>query len=224
MSHARDNTTAVPRLHVITPDRADTSAVARTAALVDAGAPLVQVRLKHATDRRCLEVVTELLGSRRSPDQRVLVDDRLDVALAAGAHGVHLGDDDLPIALARRLAGPDLLVGATARDPEAAKRAVDAGADYLGVGPVARSRTKTSGLPDPIGAAGVAAVAAAVGVPVVAIAGIAPDDVPDLLDAGAHGVAVSAAVYEAADPVGALERFLDALAAGTPTPTEVSAP
>ena len=139
-----------------------------------------------------------------------LVNDRVDLALALGADGVHLGDDDVPVDVARRLLGPDAMIGATARNPEAAKRAVDAGASYLGVGPAYATHTK-SGLPDPMGAAGVAAVAGAVSVPVIAIAGVTVDRVAELRDAGAWGVAVVGAVYGAADPAAATAELLEAL-------------
>src|SRR5205823_15043548 len=97
-----------------------------------------------------------------------LVNDRLHVALAVGADGGHVGADDLPVAAARRILGPYAVLGATARDPETARRAVADGASYLGVGPAYPTSTK-GGLPAPIGPAGVAAVAAAVPVPVIAI-------------------------------------------------------
>ncbi len=128
--------------------------------------------------------------------------------------GVHLGADDLPVALARRLLGPDAIIGATCRNAADARRAEADGASYLGVGPVYTTMTKV-GLPDPIGLPGLADVCAETRLPVIAISGITLARVPEVLDAGAHGVAVVAAVYDAG-PLAAVGEataaFLDALA------------
>src|SRR5690606_15555463 len=113
--------------------------------------------------------------------------DRLHVALAVGAAGGHVGADDLPVDAARRVLGPTAILGATCREPAGATAAVAAGASYLGVGPAYPTATKT-GLPDALGPAGVAAVAAAVPqTPVIAIGGITADRVAPLLAAGAYG-------------------------------------
>jgi thiamine-phosphate pyrophosphorylase len=151
-------------------------------------------------------------STRDGPQQRplCLINDRLHIALAVGADGGHVGADDLPVAAARRVLGDDAVLGATAREAVTAKRAVAEGATYLGVGPVYRSTTK-HGLPDPIGPSGLAAVAAAVDVPVIAIGGVTVDTVPALLDAGAYGVAVIGAINDAADPYQAARRFFEAL-------------
>jgi thiamine-phosphate pyrophosphorylase len=121
-----------------------------------------------------------------------------------------VGDQDLPPSVARRLLGPDAIVGVTCRDPETARRAADNGATYLGVGPAYTTSTKR-GLPPALGPHGIEAVANAVDLPVIAIAGITPHRVPELLDAGAHGVAVVSSVFGAADPAAATRRFLEAL-------------
>ena len=143
-------------------------------------------------------------------DAVVIVNDRADIALAAGADGVHGGADDLPVSDLRKLLGPNRLVGGTARDPDTALRHQADGASYVGVGPVYATATK-DGLPEPLGPAGVEKVAAAVDIPVIAIAGITVDRVPELLDAGAHGVAVIGAVAHAADPIAAAAELLEAL-------------
>jgi thiamine-phosphate pyrophosphorylase len=139
-----------------------------------------------------------------------LVNDRVDVALAVGAAGTHLGAGDLPLAAARRIAGPGHLLGGTAREPALARRLVAEGADYLGVGPAYPTQTKT-GLPDALGPAGIRAVAEAVDVPVIAIGGITAARVAELLAAGATGVAVVGAVSGAADPGAATRELLRAL-------------
>jgi thiamine-phosphate pyrophosphorylase len=200
----------VGRVHLITDPRPGADDLNAVRAALDAGVDTVQIRVKQAGDALVLRLVEQTLELLAPYGAACVVDDRLDVALAAGATGVHLGADDLPVAAARSLAGDRLLVGATVRDPEAARRAADEGADYLGVGPVRPTTTK-AGLPAPIGVAGVAAVCAATPLPVVAIGGVTVDLVPDLLAAGAHGVAVVGAVHRAVDPGRAAAALVDAL-------------
>ncbi len=139
------------------------------------------------------------------------VDDRLDVALAAGADGVHLGPSDVPLAAARRVAPPPFVIGVSTDDPGAAARAAADGADYIGCGAVFGTRTKAGVGEERIGPAGVAAVARAVSVPVVAIGGITPDNAPALAPTGAAGLAVIGAVMTAADPGAVVRRLLEAL-------------
>ena len=174
------------------------------------GAPAVQVRIKGADDSTVLAECERIVAAAKSANATVIVNDRADIALAARADGVHGGGEDLPVAVLRRLVGPDRLVGGTARDPDTARRHQADGASYVGVGPVYASASKT-GLPDPLGPAGVQRVAAAVDIPVIAISGITSARVPDLLDAGAHGVAVISAVAHAADPAAATAELLGAL-------------
>lgn len=196
----------VPRLHVI----ADCASLADAA--FQGGAPAVQVRIKDASDAEALAECQLMMAAARAVDGVVIVNDRADIALAAEADGVHGGADDLPVAMLRRLLGPDRLVGGTARDPETALRHQDDGASYVGVGPVYATETKV-GLPEPLGPAGVEKVAAAVGIPVIAIAGVTAPRVPELLDAGAHGVAVIGAVANSDDPAAATAELLEALGA-----------
>ena len=191
----------VGRLHVIT-ERLD---VARAA--LQAGAPVVQVRVKDRADREVYELVCRVREVAAGSGATVLVNDRVHVAVAAGADGAHVGAEDLPVEAARRVLGPGRLLGGTARDPVTARAHEAAGADYLGVGPTFRTRSKR-GLPDPLGPARVGDVARAVRIPVVAIAGITVDAVPALLDEGVHGVAVISAINDADDPAAATEAFL----------------
>lgn len=178
--------------------------------LAEIGVGGFQVRDKDATTRELTALTRLVLAAVRPAGATVIVDDRVDVALAVGAGGTHLGAYDLPLDAARRVGGPDHVLGGTAREPGLARELVAAGATYLGVGPSYATSTK-AGLPDPLGAGGVGAVAAAVDVPVIAIGGITVDRVPELLAAGAHGVAVVAAVSDAADPAAATRALLAAL-------------
>jgi thiamine-phosphate pyrophosphorylase len=187
------------RLHVLTDTRAGRNALGLAEQALAAGAPVVQLRIKGSSDRQVYDMGTRLMAACLRHGATCIVNDRLDIALAIGAHGTHLGADDLSVATVRRVAGPSHLIGGTAREPVHATRLVAAGADYLGVGPAFQTATK-DGLPPPLGPAGVGAVARAVTVPVVAIGGITLDAVPELLAAGAYGVAVIGAVTDAADP------------------------
>jgi thiamine-phosphate pyrophosphorylase len=198
------------RLHVITDPRDGRDALGIVTAAVQAGATVVQVRVKGYADRVLYDFARRVVDVCAASGATCVVDDRVDVALAVGAAGTHVGADDLPVEAVRRVAGPGHLIGGTARDPHRAAELVAAGADYLGVGPAYATRTK-SGLPAPLGPAGVKSVARAVTVPVIAIGGVTADRIPELLAAGAHGVAVVSAVSDAADPAEATRDLLRAL-------------
>ncbi|HEX9505665.1 MAG TPA: thiamine phosphate synthase [Acidimicrobiia bacterium] len=203
---------AIGRLHVITDDRPGRDALVVVEAALEAGAPVVQVRAKAGSDRALYELTCRVMELCVARDATCIVNDRVDVALAAGAHGVHVGADDFPVVVARRLLGPDGIVGATARDPATARAHQVAGASYLGVGPCFATSTK-QGLPDPIGCAGVRAVSDAVTIPVIAIAGVTAARVPELVAAGAYGVAVVGAVWDAVDPHAAVGELVTCLGA-----------
>lgn len=201
------------RLHLITDTRpgCDPLGVTRAALAVAGPRLVVQVRVTDATtDREAYELTCRILGLCAEVGATCLVNDRLHVALAAGAAGGHVGADDLPVSAARRVLGPTAVLGATARAPATAERAVAAGATYLGVGPCFATTTK-AGLPEPIGPEGIRRVAATVAVPIIAIGGVTPARVPSLLAAGAYGVAVVGAIGAAADPGRATADFLAAL-------------
>lgn len=192
---------ALPRMFCLVSSTDDLSLLSD---LAEVGVDGFQVRDKHVTTRELVELTRVVLGSVRPLGATVVVDDRLDVALATGADGVHLGADDLPVDRAVALA-PDLLVGATCRDRAAVERAAAAGAAYAGFGPVFATTSKT-GLPDPLGPD---ALAAAVGsLPLVAIGGVGPGRVAPVLAAGAHGVAVIGALWRAPDPLSTAEELV----------------
>ncbi|SDT71162.1 thiamine phosphate synthase [Actinoplanes derwentensis] len=191
--------TSFPRIHVIT----DSIDVVRGVAGLDEVA--VQIRVK-TSDAAAYAVAVEAVAICRSAGTTVLVNDRVGVALAAGADGVHVGADDLPVDAVRRVLRRSAIIGATCRSASSARAAVAAGATYLGVGPAFPTSTK-DGLPPPLGAAAIAAVAEAVpGTPVLAIGGITAERVPQL---AVHGIAAVSAFV--ADPKGAVADFLAAL-------------
>jgi thiamine-phosphate pyrophosphorylase len=199
------------RLHVLV------DSVVLAEAALEGGAPTLQVRVKSGSDRRRFETVAAVVERCRDAGATCLVNDRADFAVAAGADGVHVGGDDLPVAAVRRVVGPDALVGATARDPVSGLRLVEAGASYLGVGPVYVTSTK-DGLPQPLGPRGLQAVAGAVPVPVIAIAGVGAGRVAEVLGAGAFGVAVVGAVADAEDPRAATRELVRAVASAATSP------
>lgn len=201
---------SIGRLHVLTDARGGRDALHTVTLALRAGAPVVQLRIKGVTDRELYDFGVRLMQVCTEHGATCLVNDRVDIALAIGAHGTHLGADDLPVAVARRLAGPTHIIGGTAREPARAAQLVAEGASYLGVGPAYVTSTK-DGLPEPLGPAGIGAVARSVAVPVIAIGGITASRVGELRGAGAHGVAVVSEISDAADPEQATWRLLEAL-------------
>jgi thiamine-phosphate pyrophosphorylase len=193
----------LPRLFCLVSSRDDLMLLP---ALAAEGVDGFQVRDKDASTRELI-TLTERVRAL-APGRCVIVDDRVDVAVAAGADGAHLGADDLPLAVARRLA-PDLILGATCRSRTAIEAARSAGADYAGFGPLHATTSKT-GLPAPFG---VGAVAEAAGVlPLVAIGGIDAARARAARSAGAHGVAVIGSIWRDPDPVQAAKELVAAVA------------
>jgi thiamine-phosphate pyrophosphorylase len=185
-------------------------------AALGAGAPAIQLREKQAGAGEMLSLARRLRELTRAANALLFVNDRVDVALAAQADGVHLGPRDLPVELVRRYSPAGFLIGYSTDDPELARRAVDDGADYIGCGTVWATSTKEDA-GRAIGPAGLALVADAVPVPVVGIGGITPQRALELADTGAAGVAVVGAVMSALDPAHATRHLLRAFApAGDP--------
>jgi thiamine-phosphate pyrophosphorylase len=177
-----------------------------------AGATVLQVRLKPATTRQILEAARMARRVTRAAGALLIVNDRVDMALAVEADGVHVGQDDLPLADALGALGtrrPAMLVGVSTHDLFQVRAAVAGGADYLGFGPVFGTVTKVN--PDPVvGLEGLAAAVAAAGtVPVVAIGGIGAEQAGTVAATGAAALCAIAAVTTAADP-GAAGRALGA--------------
>jgi len=182
-------------------------------AIAQAGARVVQIRIKEGSTRSALAYAQEAVQYARRAGLVVVVDDRVDWALAVGADGVHVGQDDMPVALVRRIA-PGLLVGASAGTPAELTAALADGPDYIGVGPVFPTSSKADA-GDPLGIDGLRSLLRlAAPVPVVAIGGITPANAAAVWAVGVAGIAVIAAVAEAADPAAAVR----ALLAAKPTP------
>jgi thiamine-phosphate pyrophosphorylase len=194
----------VGRLHVLT----DTGLQSRfthpeiAEMAIRGGADVIQFREKAASTREQIVVVRRLVELARRSGAKLIVNDRIDVAIAADAHGVHLGHDDFPLTLAREWLGPDRIIGASVRSLEEAHRAAQAGADYLGAGPVRATASKADAGPV-IALEELRSMVGAVEIPVIAIGGIDADSVAEIMHAGVHGIAVIRAVSHADDPAAA---------------------
>ncbi len=169
----------------------------------------LHLRTRSTPARRLLDTVSWLSGLSRETGTLIVVNDRVDVAMAGGAGGVHLREDSLPPALVRELAGPSLRVGRSIHSPEQARDYLGGEADYLVMGAVYPTRSHPGR-----SAIGPEAVGRAVewgSLPVIAIGGITPAEVPGLLSHGAHGVMVLSGVWRAAEPHVAVTRYLQAI-------------
>ncbi|HEY8484914.1 MAG TPA: thiamine phosphate synthase [Longimicrobiales bacterium] len=183
-------------------------------ACLEAGAPAVQLRDKHASARELYDQAVALRELTAAYDALFFVNDRLDVALAAGADGVHLGPDDLPLHAARLAAPADFLIGYSTDDPAEAAQAQAAGASYIGCGAVFGTTTKPEAAGEQIGLERLEAVVKAVEIPVVGIGGIGPENAELVARTGAAGVAVVRAIMAADDPAEVVRRLLDAFRKG----------
>jgi thiamine-phosphate pyrophosphorylase len=200
------------RLHVITDEVLQTRFSHAEVAMLATrgGADTVQYREKRPKlTRELIDVALAVTDACNANGATCIVDDRVDVADAAGAAGVHLGKDDLPIAVARKLT-PGLMIGGTANSLEEARRVWQQPLDYLGVGPIYGTQSKAN--PAPVmGLETLHAIASECPVPVIAIGSITAARVPEVLDAGAYGVAVISAITCAPDPAAAAREFADVI-------------
>ncbi len=167
-------------------------------AAIHGGATIAQYREKSASTRQMIDEALELRDLCRAHGVPFIVNDRVDVALAVDADGVHVGQDDMPASLARKLVGRDKIVGVSAENVEEARAAIADGADYLGVGAIFATATK-SDAGEPIGIAGLMKIARMSTVPIVVIAGINASNAASVIRAGAAGIAVVSAVVSAED-------------------------
>lgn len=198
----------VGRLHVLTDyhfqQRFSHAQIAAMA--LEGGADTIQFRDKGKDIRHVLRQAYETARVCREHRKPLIVDDRIDILLAVEADGVHLGQTDLPVAVARQLLGGKRQIGASATTVDQAMRAEADGADYVGFGPVFRTSSKAN--PASVkGLIGLRQVCEAVDIPVIAIAGITADRIEAVMEAGAHGVAVMTAVSKADDPAAAANRL-----------------
>ena len=204
------------RLYAVT-DRAwaaDTDAFfAQIEAAIDGGAAFVQLREKHLGQDDFLAEARRFVALCREKGAVSIINDNVEIAAEVGADGVHVGQEDLACGRARAILGPDKIIGVSAHNVEEALAAQAAGADYLGVGAAFVSHTK--GDAKPIAAETMAAITAAVDIPVVAIGGITRENLPTLAGRGLDGVAVVSALFAQKDVKAAaaeLRRLAEAIA------------
>ena len=168
-------------------------------AAVDGGVTVVQLREKHCSTREFIEqalAIKNFLKARKVP---LIINDRLDVAQAVKADGVHLGQTDMPLEMAKDILGDSMLIGISAESLEDAIAAEKGGADYLGVSPIYTTSTKTDTAP-PLGLAGLREIRKAVSLPLVGIGGLNKENSAEAIRSGADGVAVVSAIVAADDP------------------------
>lgn len=178
--------------------------LARAREAVAGGATSIQVRLKDATPREIVAIAAEMVRVLGVP---VMVNDRADLALAAGAAGVHVGPGDLPVKSIRRFAPPEFIVGASFGEDAEFDNARFA--DYVGVGPIAATSSKADA-GTPIGVEEFKRLASRLALPAVGVGGITPELARQLFAAGAAGVAVTSGIFSVSDPKSAASSFLSA--------------
>lgn len=204
-----------PRLHVIVTDKvaARTDLPARAAALQRRCGPdlALHLRLREATGREVFHLAERLVEGSVRHGGWTVVNERLDVALAAGAQALQLGTDALPVRWARQVAGGRVRLGASVHGPEAALAAHRDGADFLVLGTIFATPTHPGAEP---GGTALVEACRGVGLPILAIGGVDACRVREVLAAGAYGVAVVRAVWEAADPTAAAAELVAAIEAG----------
>jgi thiamine-phosphate pyrophosphorylase len=176
------------------------------------GASLIQLREKHLPPVEFYEQAKAAMDVAARSGVQLIVNDRVDLASAIGAHGVHLGQDDMPPEAARRLLGPDAIIGYSTHTVEQALAALTEPVDYLAIGPIFKTATKTDTSPV-LGLEGLRAVRAAIGdVPLVGIGGITQTNAREVIDAGADSVAVISALLSNPDRItDATRNLLDRL-------------
>ncbi|MBE0461110.1 MAG: thiamine phosphate synthase [Candidatus Aminicenantes bacterium] len=171
------------------------------------GVTLVQLRTKALCTREFLDLALQASEILKTQGIPLIINDRVDIALSCDATGVHLGKKDLPLPFARKLLGPQKIIGATAHSLREAQEAEELGADYLGVGPVFLSPSKKD-LKTALGLQGLIAIREKISIPILAIGGINPENAHDVMATGVNGVAVISAILGAKDIEKATKKLL----------------
>jgi thiamine-phosphate diphosphorylase len=171
-----------------------------------AGVRFFQYRNKTGSRKAVYEISLRLANIARKAEALFVVNDHADIALAVDADGVHLGQDDLPIEQARKILGPEKLIGISTHTPDQAQDAERRGADYIGFGPIFSTSTKNAGTVQ--GLTNLRIIRQAVAIPIIAIGGIKKDAVKDVVKAGADGVAIISAILSAEDIVAVASEIL----------------
>jgi len=206
----------IGRLHVLTDvvlqDRF--SHLELTAMAISGGADTIQFRQKNGSTRELIEIAKEMRILCSRAGVIFIVNDRIDIAIASGADGVHLGQDDFPISLARDLLGHDRIIGGSASSIEEARKCLSEGVDYIGFGPIYRTKSKHDAGP-PCGIHAMKQAINEIPLPFIAIGGVDSNNIHELIRAGAHGIAVISAVCCKRDPEKATRALKEALNYGS---------
>lgn len=202
---------SLPRLYPITDvSLSGLSHAEQVERLAAGGAWIIQLREKNASPKEFYEAAVGAIGVARKLGVRIIINDRVDIAIAAGADGVHLGQDDFPPEHARRLLGSGRIIGYSTHNLEQALEADSMPADYVAIGPVFRTSTKLD--PDPVvGLDGIREVKARISKPLVAIGGITLDRARSVIEAGADSVAVVSDLVSVGDITARTRLLLDVL-------------
>ncbi len=206
----------IGKLHILT----DTVLQSRfshmeiTRLAIAGGADTIQYRQKSGSTREMIEIARNMKRLCSEADVTFIVNDRLDVAIAAEADGVHLGQDDFPIPMARELLGEGRIIGGSAATLDEARKCLSEGADYVGFGPVYPTSSKDDAGPVS-GIDILKQVVEIIPLPIIAIGGVGAENIPDVMRAGAHGIAVISAVCCQDDPEEATRSLYQALNKGT---------
>lgn len=162
------------------------------------GVTIVQLRAKGLETREFLELANRMAAALKRCSVSLIINDRIDIALACGAEGVHLGQDDMPLDKARQLLGKSKIIGVSVNTLKEAQEAERQGADYVGLGPIYATTTKDTDLPA-LGPEGIRRMRPKIGIPIIAIGGINVDNATNVMRAGAAGIAVVSAILDAPD-------------------------
>lgn len=202
----------IGRLHVLTDTRLQDrfSHVELTEMAIAGGADTIQFRQKEGSTREMIEAACRMKELCKRARVTFIVNDRIDIAIASNADGVHLGQDDFPIPLARKILGHDRIIGGSAGNINESVKCVDEGADYIGFGPVFHTSSKEDAGPA-AGLENMRAIIKEINIPVIAIGGINSGNIPLVTGTGAYGIAVISAVCCTEDPIEATGILKEAL-------------
>lgn len=191
----------IGKLHVLTDTvlQSRFSQIELTQMAIAGGADTIQFRQKSGSTREMIEIARQLKQLCSEAGVMFILNDRVDISIAADADGVHLGQDDFPIPLARKLLGESRIIGGSAATLEQAQKCLAEGADYVGFGPVYPTTSKADAAPF-TGIDLLKQVVKSIPLPIIAIGGVSTENTPEVMQAGAHGIAVISAVCCQDDP------------------------
>jgi thiamine-phosphate pyrophosphorylase len=206
----------IGKLHVLTDTQLQKrfSHVELAQMAIQGGADAIQLRQKHGSTREMVETACHMKDLCSTAGVKLIINDRIDIAIASNADGVHLGQDDFPIPLARRLLGDERIIGGSAGNIEEAMKCVNEGVDYIGFGPVYQTLSKDDAGPAK-GIAVMKQLIKRVSCPVIAIGGVNTGNVQEIIRAGAYGIAVISAVCCMEDPITATRELVEVLNRGS---------